>query len=94
MLVRGVVDDKVDDDPQPPVLGLVQKLGEVAEGADARVHAVVVADVIAVVPVGGGVDRFQPQARHAQPVEIVEPGYEPGEIPDAVAVCVLERLDV
>ena len=51
VLVRGVVDDQVDDHPDAPVAGLVQQLDEVAERAEPRVDAVEVGDVVAVVTV-------------------------------------------
>ena len=66
VLVGGVVDHQVDDHPDAPVLRLVQQLGEVAEGAEARVDVVEVGDVVAVVAVGRRVDRVQPQAGHAR----------------------------
>nr|BFE68158.1 hypothetical protein GCM10020092_014590 [Actinoplanes digitatis] len=53
MPVGGVVDDQVDDHPDAQVPGLVQELGEVAEGAEARIDVVEVLDVVTVVAVGG-----------------------------------------
>ena len=54
VLVRGVVDDQVDDDADAELSRLVHELDEVAERAEARVDAVVVGDVVAVVAVGDG----------------------------------------
>ena len=51
---RGVVDDQVGDDPDSPVAGGADHLGEVAERAEARVDGVEVEDVVAVVAVGRG----------------------------------------
>jgi hypothetical protein len=51
MPVGRVIDDEVEHDPDAAALGLVQELHEVAERAVARVDAVVVGDVVAVVPV-------------------------------------------
>ena len=49
VLVGGVVDDEVDDHADAALLGRVGELDEVAERAVARVDAVVVGDVVAVV---------------------------------------------
>ena len=59
-----------------------------------RMHAVVVGDVVAVVLVGRGIERQQPQAGDAEAGEIVAAVGQPGEIADAVAVAVHVRLDV
>ena len=42
MLVRGVVDDEIDEHADAALLGAVGELDEVAEGAVARIDAVVV----------------------------------------------------
>ena len=54
MLVGGVVDDEVDDHADAALLGAVGELDEVAERAVARIDAVVVGDVVAVVAAGDG----------------------------------------
>ena len=94
MLVRGVVEDQVDDHPHPAVAGGADHLDEVAERAQPRVDAVVVGDVVAVVAVGGREERHQPQAGDAQVGEVVHPLGEPLEVAHAVAVPVHEGLHV
>ena len=47
MLVRGVVDDQVDDYTDPALPRSLSELDEVAKGAIAGVDAVVVGDVVA-----------------------------------------------
>ena len=94
MLLGGVVDHEVGDHPHAPVARGADQLDEVAEAAEPRVDRVVVGDVVAVVAVGGRLERHQPEAVDAQPVEMVEPLDEPVEVADAVAVAVLEGLDV
>jgi hypothetical protein len=54
MLIGGVVDDEIGDDPDPAVAGRADELDEVAERPERRVDAVEVDDVVAVVAVGGG----------------------------------------
>src|SRR5688572_5734761 len=65
MAVRGVVDDEVDDDPQPTVLGCAYEGDEVAERTEPTVDAVVVGDVVAVVAVRRGLEWHQPDAADA-----------------------------
>jgi hypothetical protein len=62
MLVGGVVDDQVEDKPDASLLRFAGQLGEVTKTAQRRVDAVVVADVVAVVPPRTGMDGIQPQA--------------------------------
>ena len=54
MLVGGVVDDEIDDDAHAALLAAVGELDEVAERAVARIDAVIVGDVVAVVAPGEG----------------------------------------
>ena len=92
--VRGVVDDQVDDHPHAPVAGGADELDEVAVGAQPRVDAVEVGDVVAVVAVGRGVDRHQPEAGDPELGEVVDALRQPGQVAAAVAVPVEEGLDV
>ena len=94
MLVGGVVGDQVDDHPQAAVVGGAHELDEVAQGAQPGIDPEVVADVVAVVEVGRGVERHQPQAGDAQAGQVVDLVGQAGEVAAAVAVAVHERLDV
>ena len=91
---RRVVDDQVGDDPDAAVLRGAHHLGEVAERAELRVHGVEVDDVVAVVALGRGVERHEPDAGDADPREVVDALDEPRQVAAAVAVAVEERLDV
>jgi len=94
VLIGGVIDHQIADHAKPELLRPVHELDEIAEGARPRVDAVVVRHVIAVVLVRRGVERQQPQAGHAEPGQVGQPVGQTGEIADAVAVRVQERLDV
>ena len=72
MLVGGVVDHEVGDHPDAAVARGAHELDEVAERAEPRVDGVVVGDVVAVVAVGRGVERHQPEAGDAEPGEVVD----------------------
>ena len=94
VLVGGVVDDELGDHPQAAPLGLVHEAAEVPHVAELRIDVAVVGNVVAVVAPRAGVERQQPQRGDAEVAQIVEPLGQAGEIADAVAVAVLERLDV
>jgi hypothetical protein len=94
VLVGDVVDDQIDDHLDAEVLGLVQQLGEVAERPQARVDVVEVGRVVPVVVPGRRVDRMQPQARHTEPRQVVQAPDQPPDVAYAIAVRVLEGVDV
>ena len=70
------------------------ELDEIAEGPEFGVDAEEVGDVVAVVLAGGRIERHQPQARHAEVVEVLDAVGHPADVARAVAVPVIERLDV
>ena len=86
VLVGRVVGDKVDDDAHAERLGVVHQLDKVSGGAEARAHAVEVADIVAVVAVGRAVEWLQPDAGDAETVQVIEPPAQSLEVSDAVAV--------
>ena len=86
MLVGGVVDDEIDDDADAALLAAMGEFDEVAERAVARIDAVIVGDVVAVVPAGRGLERHQPDRGDAEPVQIIQPPQQALEIADAVAI--------
>jgi hypothetical protein len=86
MLVRGVVDDEIDEHADAALLGAVGELDEVADGAVARIDAVVVGHVVAVVTIGRDLERHQPDGGDPEAVQVVETAHQAGEIADAVAV--------
>ena len=86
MLIGGVVDDEIDDDADAALPAAMGEFDEVAERAVARIDAVIVGDVVAVVLAGRRLKRHQPDRGDAEPVQIVEPPQQALEIADAVAV--------
>ncbi len=92
--VGGVVDDEVGDHVDPAVVGGADDLDQLPEVAQPRVHAVEVRDVVAVVPVRARVERHQPQAGDAELGEVVDALGQAPQVADAVAVGVVEGLDV
>ena len=94
VLVGRVVHDEVRDHADAAVAAGAHHLREVAERPERRIDAEEVRDVVAVVAVGRGIERHQPQAADAQPGQVVDPLGQPDQIAAAVAVGVEERLDV
>ena len=94
MLVAGVVEDQVEDHPDPPSVGLGQQLGEVGLRAEPRVDRGVIGHVVPRVEAGRRVDRGQPDRIDAQAVlicgQVVQVIDQPPEIAEAVAVTVGE----
>ncbi len=94
VLVRGVVDDDVDDDLDPALVGAGHERVEVGQRAEDRVDVLVVADVVAVVVLRRGVERREPDRVDPQLGQVVEPGDHARQVPDAVAVRVGEAARV
>ena len=94
VLVAGVVDHEVHDQLDPAVVQRGDQLVEVGQGAEGGVDVLVVADVVAGVVLGRGVDRREPDDVHAEPGEVVDPADDPAQVADAVAVGVGEAAGV
>ena len=86
MLIGGVVDDEIDDDADAALPAAMGELDEVAERAVARIDAVIVGDVVAVVRAGRGLERHQPDRGDAEALQIIQPPQQALEIADAVAI--------
>ena len=94
MLVGGVVDDEVHDQPDAALVQRGHQLVELRERAEQRVDVLVVADVVAVVVHRRAVDRREPDDVDTEPGEVVDVGEDPAEIADPVAVGVGEAARV
>ena len=93
VLVRRVVHHHVGDDPHAPAVGLVDQFGGVAHRAVVGVHAEEVGDVVPAVGQGRLVERQQPEAVDAQPLQVVELLGDPAQVTGAVAAGVVEPPD-
>ncbi len=93
MVDGGVIHHEVDDHADAALLGAVRELDEIAERAIAGIDRIMVGDVVTVIAPGRSLERHQPDGGDAQPVQIVQPPHQPGEIADAVAIRVHEGLD-
>ena len=93
VLVAGVVHHQVGDDADAARVRRLDELDEVADGAEVGQDRHEVSDVVPAVPQRGIVDRQQPDAVDAEPLEIVEPGDQAAQVAGAVAVGVVEPAD-
>jgi hypothetical protein len=89
-----VVRDEVEEHANPATSGLGDEAVDIREGPEIRVDPGVVAHVVAPVDVRRRVYRVEPDSVYSEPLEVVEPLDETGEIPDPVAVPVGERAGV
>ena len=94
MLVGGVVDHQLGDHPHAARVRRGDEALDIGERAVVRMHAAVVADVVAVVEPRRRIERQQPDRVDAEIGDVVELGDQAGEIADAVVVGVKERFDV
>src|SRR5690606_16803844 len=94
VLVGGVTGHQVEQHPDAAAPGAVHQAGQVVVGAVAGGDGEVVGDVVAGVPEGRGEARVEPDGVHAEPLEMVEPLLDAGEVADAVAVGVREALRI
>ena len=94
VLVRGVVYDQLRYDLEAQVVRLADEGPEVAFGAVVGVDVLVLGDVVAVVPLGRGVEGHHPDGRYAQVPDVLQALGEALEVSDAVVVRVEERLYV
>ena len=96
VLVGRVVDHQVHDQLHAALVDRGEQRVEVLERAERRVDVLVVADVVARVVVRRGVDGRQPDHVDAEPLEVIEPARDAGQVPDPVTVGVGEaaRIDL
>ena len=94
MLRRGVVGHEVEDQLHAARVQVGEQRVEVGERAELRRDAAVVGDVVAAVLHGGGKDGRQPHGIHAEPLQVIEPAAQAGQVALAIAVRVLERQRV
>ena len=94
MLVRSVVDDQLDHHLHIALVGSVQKLLEIVQRAVRGVYVNVVRDVVAIVAQRRRKERQDPEARHAEVLQVIETRDQSGEVSNAVTIGILERPDM
>ena len=81
MLIRGVVDDQLGDDPDAAPVRFVDEAVEVRQRAVARMDVLVVRDVVPVVSQRRRVEGQQPERVDPEVFEIRELLRQPGKSP-------------
>ncbi|MNE36270.1 hypothetical protein D3C80_1300750 [compost metagenome] len=89
MLIGGVIDDKVHHQLDAALMQSGQQLFPVLQRAEFIHNVLIIADVVTVVVVRRLIDRGQPDDIDAELLQVVQPGYDPAQIADAVSVAVL-----
>ena len=92
VVLSAMVKDIVHIDTDALVVGRIDEVLEILLTAVQGVDRIVVVHVVGVVG-GRGMGRGQPEGRHAQGVQVVEPLLYALEVPDAVPVAVGEGID-
>src|SRR6266540_662214 len=86
MLVRCVIDHEVDEHTYAALLRAVGEFDKIADCAVARIDAVIIGHVVAVIAMGRDLERHQPDGRDAETMQIIETAHQTLEVADAVAV--------
>src|SRR5262245_36191947 len=86
VLVRRVVDDEIDEHPYAALFRAVSEFDKIADHAVARIDAVIVGCIIAVIAMGRDLERHQPDGRDTETMQVVETAHQTLEVTDAVAV--------
>jgi hypothetical protein len=89
-----VVHDQVGDHADPALVGGLDEVADVVDGAVVGLDREEVRDVVAAVAQRRPVERQQPDAVDAEPLQVVELLDQPAEVTGAVAVRVEERARV
>jgi len=87
-----MVDNEIYDHLNAPVVGFVQEVFKVAEGAVIGVDGSVVRYVVFVVA-GRGTNGHQPHGSNPQFLQVIKPGSYAVDVPNAVTVGISERLN-
>ena len=94
VLIGGVIDHQLRDHAQAAQMGLLHEPAEVIERAVVRMHVPVIGNVVAIIALRRWVERQQPDGVDAQFLNVIEFLDQPREIADAIAVGIVEGLDV
>src|SRR5271166_4172453 len=73
MLVRGMIHHKVNEHANSALLRSMREFHEIAEGAEGRIDPIVVGNIVTIVLARRRLKWHEPDSRHAEPLQIVEP---------------------
>ena len=94
VLIGAVIDNEIHQDVHVALFGLGDQTVHVVHCAKARVDAVIIGNIVALIGKRRAVDRGEPDNIDAELLEIIELADDAGEITDAVSVGIIEALRV
>ena len=93
MLARGVGGHEVDDHAQTLLVGAAKQRVEVCEGPEEGIDVAEVGHVVATVAKRRVIERQDPKAVDAKPLQVVKAVRQPDKVPCAVTIGVAECVD-
>ncbi len=94
MLVGGMVQHQLGDHPQPPLVGLPQKLLKLPQGIVAGIDIVIIGNIVPIIPQRRRVERQHPERRNPQLLQVVQLADQTTEVPHAVGIGIGKGLDM
>src|SRR6266513_5585905 len=89
-----VINDQLRDDAQPALMRGVEERAKIVECSVVRINIVIIGDVVAVIAQRRWIKGQEPDGGDAELLEIIELLDQSTEVADAVAIAVMEGLDV
>lgn len=81
-----MIDHEIDDHSDPALASGMSELDEVSERPISRVDPVVVGNVVTVIEARRALEGHQPNGRHSEPMQVIEPAHQAAEITDAIGI--------
>src|SRR4030095_4056952 len=92
--IRSVIDDKLDDDAQIPIVGRCKELFEIVKRAVARMYIFIIGDVVSIIAQRRWEKGEKPETGDTQILEIVQFLDKAWKVSDSIAITIEERLHV
>jgi len=90
VLIRGVVGHKIEDETNAALMKHLKQSIEIPHRAEEWIDIAKIRDVVAKVSHGRTKNRRQPYGADSQPIQMVDPAYQAGKVPFAIAVRILK----
>ena len=94
VLGRSVLDNQLNNHPQPQLPGAGNQLNHVGDGPETGIGLQMVADIIAIILQWGEIERGQPEHRRPQATNVVQLLAYTGKIAKPIAVGVVKQSTV
>ena len=88
MLIGGVVGDKVQDELEVALVGLVEQGVQILKGSEERMDIGVIGNVIAKIGHRRRIDGREPESVNTEPAQIIQFVGDSGEIPYPIAIAI------